>query len=277
MAIITISRGTFSGGEDLARRIADHLDYRCISREVLVEAANDYGADERRLYNALVEKPGFIEHLTSERENYLALVQAALCKLVKDDNVVYHGHAGHLLLNGVSHVLKVRVIANMEMRVKAAMYRKGLNQIQAVEYVAKMDKARAKWTRFLYHVDWEDPLLYDLVVNLDHLNLNTACEAICAITTLDKYQTTRESQIAMNNVALSADVNARIIADNNVTSPGIEVNATDGLVIVSGMVGSPEEVSRIGEIAHNTPGAKWVRSNVTVDDHWALVQGRYLR
>ena len=44
MSIITISRGTFSGGRDLAECLAQKLGYPCISREVIVEAAERYGA-----------------------------------------------------------------------------------------------------------------------------------------------------------------------------------------------------------------------------------------
>jgi hypothetical protein len=39
MPIITISRGTFSGGKDVAECLAGKLGYPCISREVIVEAA----------------------------------------------------------------------------------------------------------------------------------------------------------------------------------------------------------------------------------------------
>ncbi len=277
MAIITISRGTFSGGADLAKCVADRLGYACIAREVLVEAAEDYGADEGRLHKALVERPGLLERLTSDRAHYIALVQAALCKLVKNDNVVYHGHAGHLLLRGVPHVLRVRVIANPELRVRSAMYREGLTRTQAIEHVARMDKARAKWTRFLYHVDWQAPSLYDLVVNVDVSGVSSACRIVCAAAGVDEFRTTRESQRVMDDLALSTEVKARIVADESITSPGVDVAASDGLVSVSGTVGLPEEVVRIGEIARNTPGVREVTSTVRAETHWALAQGRYIR
>ena len=277
MAIITISRGTYSGGEDLAKCIADRLGYECIAREVLVEAARDYGADEGRLHKALLERPGLLERLTSERADYIALVQATLCKLVKNDNVVYHGHAGHLLLRGVPHVLRVRVIANMELRVRSAMYREGLTRSQAIEHVAKMDQARSKWTKFLYHVDWQDPSLYDLVVNVDVSGVSSACRIVCTAAGMDEFRTTRESQRVMDDLALSTEVKARIIADKSITSPGVDVTATDGVIITSGTVGSSEEISRISEIARTTPGVRGTRSTVEVETHWALAQGRYMR
>ncbi len=82
MAIITISRGTFSGGQSLAECIAEKLGYRCISREVLVEAAKQYGVPLEKLSKALEDAPGFLERLTTERAHYLACIRVALCKEV---------------------------------------------------------------------------------------------------------------------------------------------------------------------------------------------------
>ena len=136
MAIITISRGTFSGGQSLAEAVAEKLGYRCIAREVLAEAASQYGVAEEKLSKAFSQKPGFFEHLTSERIHYLAYFRATLFKEVRDAQVVYHGHVGNLLLKEVPHVLRVKVIANMGFRIKAAMDRHHLSREEAltIEY-----------------------------------------------------------------------------------------------------------------------------------------------
>ena len=49
MAVITISRGTLSGGEALAEKLADRLSIPAISREVIREAASRYGIAENLL------------------------------------------------------------------------------------------------------------------------------------------------------------------------------------------------------------------------------------
>ena len=44
MAIITISRGTFAGGQKLAALLAERLSYRAVSRELLyLKVKEDYG------------------------------------------------------------------------------------------------------------------------------------------------------------------------------------------------------------------------------------------
>ena len=94
MSIITISRGSLSGGRDLAERVAARLGYRCISREVLLEAASRYGVPEPKLWELFEKKPSFWEWLTRSRERYIVFMQAAMCEEAQHGQLVYHGQAG---------------------------------------------------------------------------------------------------------------------------------------------------------------------------------------
>ena len=46
MSIITISRGTASGGQALAERVAEKLGWPCLSNEVIIEAAKRYNVPD---------------------------------------------------------------------------------------------------------------------------------------------------------------------------------------------------------------------------------------
>jgi Cytidylate kinase-like family len=63
MSIITISHEAFGDGRAVAERVADILGYRCISREVLIEASQRYGIAEAKFFEILEEKP---PHRTQE-------------------------------------------------------------------------------------------------------------------------------------------------------------------------------------------------------------------
>ena len=164
------------------------VGYRCVSREVLAQATKDYGVEEEILSKALTEKPGILERMAAERSHYIAYVRAALINEVKDGNIVYHGNAGHFLLKDVPQVLKVRVVASMEYRIDAAMTRNHLDREEATRYIEKKDEERAAWTRFLYHVDWRNPDLYDMIINLDRMSLESACKLVCDAASLDEYK-----------------------------------------------------------------------------------------
>src|SRR5579872_2758568 len=113
MSIITISRGTFSGGEMLAEALSGELGFRCVDREVIVERAAAHGVSQDDLRDALEKPPTLIERIQHKKYLYMALIQAALIEEVRDGKVVYHGNAGHLLLKGGPHVLRVRILAPM--------------------------------------------------------------------------------------------------------------------------------------------------------------------
>lgn len=268
MSIITVSRGTFSGGRSLAECVAEKLGYRCVARGVLRQAAKEYGVDEEKMYKSLIGKPGLLDRLTLERVHYTTYIQAALCREVQGDNVVYHGHAGHLLLKGLPHVVKVRVIASMEQRIGAAMERQGLAREQAMHHIERVDAVRAKWTRYLYGVDWTDPSLYDLVINLDHVSVSSACELLSTAARLEEFKTTPESQGMMDDLVLASAVRAQVAAEGHIGDAEVEIEAHGSVITVAGTVGSTHEADRIREIARGAQGAAEVISRLRVRGYW---------
>lgn len=67
-----------------------------------------------KLTRAVHDAPSILERFVQGKERYVAFIQASLLKYLKEDKIVYHGLAGHFFVTGVSHVLKVRIIADME-------------------------------------------------------------------------------------------------------------------------------------------------------------------
>ena len=82
MSVITVSRGSFSGGKTLAECLAQKLGYRCIGREAIVERAAASGVSHEELLDALLKPPGFLERFQHKRYQYLTLFQAALAEEV---------------------------------------------------------------------------------------------------------------------------------------------------------------------------------------------------
>ena len=135
MSIVTVSRGTYSQGRDVAEKLAQRLGYECISREVMVEASKEFNIPELKLVEAIKDPPSILDRFTYGKERYLAYFQAVLLDHFRKDNVVYHGLAGHFLVRHVSHVLKVRVVAEMEDRVRLMSERKGVTEDHALRYI----------------------------------------------------------------------------------------------------------------------------------------------
>lgn len=208
MAIITISRGSYSKGREVAEAVAQRLGYRLTSRDVLLEASDRFDIPEVKLVRAIHDAPSVLERVTHGKQRFLAYIQSALTSQARGDNLVYHGLAGHLLLPGVPHVLKVRIIADIEARVAAEMKRENLSAAEARGLLLKDDAERRKWTQSLYGVDPWDSSLYDLVFHIGKLSVENTVDFIVQAAQLPCFQTTPQSQRKMDDLALACQIKA---------------------------------------------------------------------
>jgi cytidylate kinase len=214
MAIITISRGSYSKGREVAEKVAERLGYRLTSRDVLLEASDHFHIPEIKLVRAIHDAPSILDRITHGKQCFLAYIQSALTSQAKDDNLVYHGLAGHLLLKEVPHVLKVRIIADLEARVAAEMQREDISASEARSLLLKDDEERRKWTQNLYGVDPKDSSLYDLVLHIHKLAVDDAVEFIVQAAGRPCFETTPEAQRMMDDLALACQIKAALVKED---------------------------------------------------------------
>lgn len=258
MAVITISRGSYSRGRDVARLVADKLGYRCIAREVLLDASREFNIPEVRLVRAIHDAPSILDRFTHGREKYIASFRAAMLKQLVQDNVVYHGLAGHFFVSGISHALKVRIIADMDDRVRTEMEREKVPWEEALRILKSDDEERRKWSRNLYGIDTADPSLYDLVIHIKQVTVEYAAEMICQVAGLEQFRTSEECQKAVEDMALAAEVKAMLIDLRH----DVEVHADGGLVRVEAGVSLEQQrklVRDMEKIVMSVPGVKGMR------------------
>ncbi|OHB65709.1 MAG: histidine kinase [Planctomycetes bacterium RBG_13_63_9] len=252
MSIITISRGSYSRGKEVAEKVAQKLGYQCISRDVIVEACDEYNVPEVKLIRAIHDAPSILERFTGGKNRFLAFFQAMLLDHFQEDNVVYHGLAGHLFVKDVSHVLKIRIIAEMEDRVRLEMQRERISRGEALRILRHDDEERRKWSQHLFGVDPWDPALYDLVLHIKKITADEAAELICHTVALEHFQTTPQSQQIINDLTISAKVRAALID----LKPEVEVSAENGVVCVDIKSSQVREEWRIQKLAKAIPGVK---------------------
>lgn len=261
MSVVTVSRGSYSHGKEVAERVASSLGYDCIAREVVLEASEQFNVPEAKLLEAIHNAPSVLDRFVYGKERYIAYVQAALLRHFRKDNVVYHGLAGHFFARGVPHVLKVRIIADLEDRIRIVMERERIGRKEAIKYVENLDEERRKWSRYLYGIDTWDPSLYDLVLHIRKLTVEDAAEVICHLVRMARFRTTPESQRAMEDLALAAEVKAALAA----SKPDAQVSCQDGVVTVKMRVHASQEpvmAQEIREAVAHIPGIKEIKLDV---------------
>ena len=236
MPIITISRGTLSGGRKLADQLGARLGFKVVSQQELNEALNRYDITPEDHSKEMTETGSLWHRLThpGQKARHLQAVRAILLELLASGDGIYHGHTGYQLLTGLSKVVKLRLIAPMSYRVRAAMEELGLSEGQAVEHIEAVDELRVKWVRQLYGVEWHDPALYDLVINLEMLTLETAVEMVAHLAEEDAYRSTPESMQEFLDLSLAARVRAELLFNSGHSGAVDQVHADAGVVTLTG-------------------------------------------
>jgi cytidylate kinase len=213
VAIIFLSRGTMSGVRLVAKSLVERMGYRSLSREDLIARVNQHG----EIANQVVEHVGNATRAYDEfsqlRRPYVILMRLALLEYIRDDNVIYHGYSGQLLVPPLSHVLRVRVNAPLGMRLRMTMDRLGCDEKAAGEYVQTQDEARVRWARFMYGRDIRDPELYDLMVNLNRLPLPAVCTLIQATAAEPHFATTEAVRQEVDALLAASRIEAAIVTD----------------------------------------------------------------
>jgi cytidylate kinase len=254
-----------SGGRKLAEMLAENLGYRCISREVIIKTADAYGIAEGKLFEAIQKSPSIFQKFTLEREHYLAFIQATLCEYAKDDNLIYHGHAGHFLLQGIDHVLRVRIVLDMADRIKTAAEQFRFSDKDASKYIQRIDKERVKWTKFLYGKDWRSSELYDIVFNLGQMGHEFVCEMIRHAVAQPRFQATPDSRRAMSNLLIASRVRATLAGIPGMRLEYVDVQADGGKVVIRGRTKSQTLLEAMLDEAATVPGVEDVVVDVEVD------------
>lgn len=237
MPIITISRGSYSRGKEVAENVAQRLGFTCISREVLLEASTEFNIEEIKLIRALHDAPSVLERFKHGKTRYLSYYRYALLKSVRQDNVVYHGLAGHFLLERIPHVLKVRITANLEDRVREEMRREDISEEKARYILKKDDEERRRWGLQIHGVDTWDSRLYDIVLHLSSLTIDDAVDTICTIAQKPQFQANDQSRRLIDDLSISAEIEAKICE----VAPRVEACFSDGVAYIF----SPETEAKL--------------------------------
>lgn len=229
MPIVSISRGSYSYGKEIAEKLAEQLGYECISREILLEASEQFHVPEIKLVHAIHDSPTILDRFTGGKEKYIAYIRAALFRHLQKDNIIYHGLAGHFFLEKIPNALKVRIIADMDKRIAIVMKRDGVIAETAQRIIMKDDEERRKWSKYLYGIDTADSRLYDLVIRIGQLTVDDAIKIILNAIDQPFFETTEASREIIDDMALAAQIEAELIEE----FPWISVSAEKRKVVVT--------------------------------------------
>jgi cytidylate kinase len=257
MGIITVARGSYTYGQEISEKVAKTLGYGCISREVILEASEVFNIPEIKLIQAIEDAPSIFDRFTQGKKKYMAYTRAVLLEFLTRGDVAYHGFAGHFFVEGISHVLKILITADIKKRISLVMERDKISRKAATLLIDRVDNQRKRWGKALYGIDPWDPCLYDLSLHIGRITVEDAVDTICRVSRLTQFQASAESEKALQDMVIAVKVQNFLLD----AKPVVDVRVDNKFVYLKPSVRlseSSEIVCRMGEIIKTIPDIRGI-------------------
>ncbi len=196
--IITISRQFGAGGSEVARRVAESLDWRVVDNELIDRVAAKAGLPPEEVAQREERAPNFIERLARalarsapelfpapaakvpepEEAALVRVTETVVAELAAEGRVVLVGRAAPAVLRGEHDALHVKIVAPVALRLQAAVARLGVDPKEAEKVLQETDGNRARYLQQHYGRDWEDTTNFHMVLNSGALGLDEAAALI---------------------------------------------------------------------------------------------------
>jgi cytidylate kinase len=212
MSIVAISQTLGSLGDEIGRELARTLSWEFADREIIAQAAQRFGEGLMELEHVTEEKPSLWDRFTDTRRRYLTYVEAIVFEMAARDNVILSGRGATIFLRRVRHALRVRITAAERVRAYRVEHQHELTSEAALHRVKQNDRERASNVKFLYHVDWDDPLLYDLVLNTERMDVKEGARVLRNALENERVRPTPESRAEVKDLSLAAQAKAALLA-----------------------------------------------------------------
>lgn len=177
MGIITISREFGSGGETVARLVAEKTRFHLLNKETIIKGLSEYGIEQPP---DDPEKAVSSEDIDQTGRNYIEAMHDYIYDLAIRQNLVILGRGGSILFKDYPPALHVRVIAQFSHRVNKVMKLYGLTSETAIKLVKEKDHEKRQYYRRVFDVNWNNTRPYDLVLNTEKMGLEDAADIIVA-------------------------------------------------------------------------------------------------
>jgi two-component system, OmpR family, response regulator CpxR len=263
MPVLNILCGSYCGGEEVIRDVAEKTGYQFIDDSFLIaETSSRFQVDESKIRKALSGKASIFNRFTYEKERCLAYLKRVLADLLKRDDFIYAGLAGLMIPRNISHVLSICLIADMKYRTEVACRQDRVSEKDAPRRIHKEDESLVLLADQIFRT--KDPWaaeLYDIVIPLNKLTHDEALRMISDTLKSCILTASEDSMRVVEDFILAAEVNLKL------TSAGhsVSVSASDSVVLIEInkhvlMLSTLED--ELKKIASSVPGVVSVETKV---------------
>jgi cytidylate kinase len=264
MHFITFSRQMGTSGSEIARQVANRLEYNLYDTEAIENAAREMGFLED--VKEIDEKaPSLFQRFFSKKpEIHLNRLRSTIYELASRGNAVLLGRGGHILLRALRCALHIRVTASLEGRIRNLVER-GFPKEVAIKAIHRSDQEREAFIKYAFGVDWESPELYDIVLNMNHLTVDLAVDTVLHIARSEEIKARSvDAMKSLEMMGLARRAEAALI-EAGLPSTSISFSVLEpGKIQLIGTVSEQSNKTRAEEILMEVKGIKSIDNQIKV-------------
>jgi len=182
--VITLSSEAGAGGGWVARILATELQMNIVGSELIHKVAESAHMSEKVIKSLDEKSISFFDSLISSffesrhiwPNEYIRHLSMVMHTNAKHGNIIIIGRGGSFILK--DEAFRVRVIAPQETRVDRVMRDRQMSQKEALDYVKKYEADQIAFIKKYFNEDINDPKHYDILVNTQHVGLESAAESV---------------------------------------------------------------------------------------------------
>lgn len=184
--IINIGRQLGSGGQTIAKMLADDFGYQLFDKEILNLAAKESGFS-KKFFEQNDEQKGFLKslfhmhapHISDNnfynsrfsQESLFQFQSDAIRKAAKNGGCIFVGRCADYVLRDFPNVVNIFITANMEDRIKMVCERHQCDEGTARKIITHKENARSSYYNYYTGRKWGCADNYHLCVNSSVLGL----------------------------------------------------------------------------------------------------------
>jgi len=269
MPVITISRQLGSLGTEIAREVAEKLNYEYADKEMVGKIMGGYGIAAPEMDKFDEKRPPFWDSLSIQRKNFLHFIQMAIYDLARKSGVVIVGRGGQILLRDLPGTLHVRIFAPLNVRLRRLMESEGVDEKQAGLMIRQSDHDSSGYIKSFFNADWDDSSLYDLLINTEKLSVETGAKSIIESVNSPEIQAgAGKAAEKLADLSLVQRVEAKLLEILGDEVWHVEIRAEKGIVFLSGAVTSPLNKENCDRAVAGLEGVERVENQLSLFQYY---------
>ncbi|MFZ0448072.1 MAG: cytidylate kinase family protein [Desulfatiglandaceae bacterium] len=264
MSLITISGYMGCGVREIAQNVAKGLNLDIYDDQELLELAPKVGVLSEDL--KALGNPGFFSRLFHNKPQvYMDYMDAIIYEISRRGEGIIIGHGSQILLQDFGCALHVRINAPEAARLETIREQQELDVDVARKLLQATDSKQRKFCRLAFDMDFDNPDLYDLILNSAKIGYKTIATlvmdtaraeemAACSLTALE----------AMERLSILKRIQGALLK-NDLDDRLLTIDIVErGIVQVNGLSNDSESVNRIIKTIEGVQGVQKVHSGLMI-------------